>query len=108
MNAIGEPKRGVTPGAVRIGGNAAEQRRAVVDVNRAVDFGIAGQRQRVVVGDEVPGTPVSAEIPVTAAATGAAVSTVTASAVEATLTLPAASVAVVEKLCRPSGSGSVV
>ncbi len=43
----------IAPGAAAIGGGGAEQRGAVVDLDRAVGLRRAGQRQRVVIGDAV-------------------------------------------------------
>ena len=97
---------GVAPGAAAVGGGAAEQRGAVIDLDRAVGFRRAGQRQRVGIGDAV--------------ADHAAVGRERgdgrrnrrrgvdghASAREAALTLPAASVAVAVRLWAPLASAA--
>ena len=51
--AIRQDRRGVAPGPGPARHRAAEQRRAVVDLDRAVGLRRAGQRQRVVIGDAV-------------------------------------------------------
>ena len=51
--AVGEGRRGVAPGPCSVGGGAAEQRGAVIDLDRAVGFRRAGERQRIVIGDAV-------------------------------------------------------
>ena len=53
VGAIGKRRRGVAPGAAAVGGGAAEQRGPVIDLDRAVGFRRAGQRQRIVIGDAV-------------------------------------------------------
>ena len=109
MGAIAQRRRGVAPGAGAIGGDAVEQRGAVVDLDDAVGFRRAGQGQRVVVGDVVADhTAVGGECGNASGATGAVVSMVTASALEATPVLPAASVAVAVRLWAPLLSAVVV
>ena len=109
VGAIGQRRRGIAPGAAAVGRRAAEQRRAVVDLDRAVGFRRAGQRQRVVVGDAVADdAAVGRERGDRSGATGAVVSMVTSSAAEATLVLPAASVAVAVRLWAPLASAAVV
>ena len=44
---------GIAPGAAAVGGGAAEQRGAVIDLHRGVGFRRAGQRQGIVIGDAV-------------------------------------------------------
>ena len=51
--AVGERRGGIAPGARPVGGGAAEQRRAVEDLDGRVGFRRAGQRQRAVIGDAV-------------------------------------------------------
>ena len=102
--AIRQDRRGVAPGPGPARQRAAEQRRAVIDLDRAVGLRRAGQRQRIVIGDGRP-TPLSVE---NGAWSAAAVSMVTASAVEATPVLPAASVAVAVRLWPPFGRAAVV
>ena len=53
MAAIRQDRRGVAPGPCAARQRAAEQRRAVIDLDRAVGFRRAGQRQRIVIGDAV-------------------------------------------------------
>ena len=50
---FGQRRRGVAPGAAAVGGRAAEQRRTVIDLDRAAGLRRAGQRQRIVIGDAV-------------------------------------------------------
>ena len=103
--AIRQGRRGVAPGPCPARQRTAEQRRAVVDLDRAVGLRRAGQRQRIVIGDAV--------------ADDAAVGRERgdgrrgrrrrvdgdASALEATPVLPAASVAVAVRLWPPFGEG---
>ena len=51
--AIRQGRRGVAPGPCSARQRAAEQRRAVIDLDRAVGFRRAGERQRIVIGDVV-------------------------------------------------------
>ena len=53
MAAIRQDRRGVAPGPCPARQRAAEQRRTVIDLDRAVGFRRAGQRQRIVIGDAV-------------------------------------------------------
>ena len=53
VGAVGQRRGGVAPGPAAVGRGAAEQRRAVKDLDRAVGLRRAGQRQRVVIGDVV-------------------------------------------------------
>ena len=53
MGAVRQRRRCVGPGAAAIGHHAAEQRRPVIDLDRAVGFRRAGQGQRIVIGDPV-------------------------------------------------------
>ena len=48
-----QDRRGVAPGPCPARQRAAEQRRTVIDLDRAVGFRRAGQRQRIVIGDAV-------------------------------------------------------
>ena len=48
-----QDRRGVAPGPCAARQRAAEQRRTVIDLDRAVGFRRAGQRQRIVIGDAV-------------------------------------------------------
>ena len=89
VGAVGKRRGREAPGAGAVGGGAAEQRRAVVDLDRAVGFRRAGQRQRIVIGDAIADGAAVGRERGDAGATGAVVSTVTLSAVEATLVLPA-------------------
>ena len=105
MGAVGQRRGGVAPGAGAVGGDAAEQRGAVVDLDGAVGLGGAGQGQRVVVGDVVADrAAVGRERGDRGRGRRALVSTVTASALEAAPVLPAASVAVAVRLWAPSAS----
>src|SRR5690242_3385786 len=53
VRAIGERGGGIAPGAGAAGNDAAQERYAVIDLDRRVGFRRAGQRQRVVVGHAV-------------------------------------------------------
>ena len=53
MAAIRQDRRGVAPGPCPARQRAAEQRRTVIDLDRALGFRRAGQRQRIVIGDAV-------------------------------------------------------
>ena len=53
MGAVRQRCGGVAPGAAAVGGRAAEQRGAVIDLDRAVGFRRAGQRQHRRIGDAV-------------------------------------------------------
>ena len=53
VGAIRQGRRGVAPGPCPVRQRAAEQRRTVIDLDRAVGFRRAGQRQRIVIGDAV-------------------------------------------------------
>ena len=99
MGAVGQRRGRVAPGTAAVRGDAAEQRGAVVDLDRAVGLRRAGQRQDVVVGDAVAdGAAVGRERGDDSARPAPHVSTVTFSAAEAALVLPAASVAVAVRL----------
>ena len=77
MGAIAQRRRGVAPGAGAIGGDAVEQRGAVIDLDVAVGFRRAG---KVIVLSLVmwsPTAPLSVENVAMLGATGATVSTVT-------------------------------
>ena len=53
MGAVGQRRGGEGPGAAAVGGGAAEQGGAVIDLDRGVGFRRAGQRQGIVIGDAV-------------------------------------------------------
>ena len=53
VGAVGQGRGGEAPGAGAVGGGAAEQRGAVIDLHRAVGFRRAGERQGIVIGDAV-------------------------------------------------------
>ena len=106
--AIGRHRRGVAPGALSARQRAAEQRRTVIDLDRAVGLRRAGQRQRLSLVMPSPTTPLSVENEVIVGMVGAVVSMVTFSALEATPVLPAASVAVAVRLWPPFGRTAVV
>ena len=78
----------VAPGAGTVGGGVAEQRRAVIHLTSRWP-GRAGQRQGVVAGDAVADRAAVGRERRDDQAVGAALSTVTLSAVEATPVLPA-------------------
>ena len=101
--AIRQHRRGVAPGPCSARQRAAQQRRAVEDLDRAVGFRRAGQRQRIVIGDAVADDAAVGRERGDLGAIGAVVSMVTFSALEATPVLPAASVAVAVRLWPPFG-----
>ena len=51
--AVRQGRRGVAPGPCPARQRTAEQRRTVIDLDRAVGFRRAGERQRIVIGDAV-------------------------------------------------------
>ena len=53
VGAVGERGRGEAPGPCSVGGGAAEQRGAVIDLDRGIGFRAAGERQGIVIGDAV-------------------------------------------------------
>ena len=53
VGAVGERRRGEAPGPCPVGGCAAEQVGAVIDLDRGIGFRGAGERQGIVVGDAV-------------------------------------------------------
>ena len=109
MAAIRQDRRGVAPGPCPARQRAAEQRRTVIDLDRAAGLRRAGQRQRIVIGDAVADdAAVGRERGDGRARPGPSVSMVTFSAVEAALVLPAASVAVAVRLWAPLVSTAVV
>ena len=57
MGAIAQRRRGVAPGTGPARGHAVEQRRPVIELDRAVGFRRAGERHRVVIGDMIPHPP---------------------------------------------------
>ena len=62
VGAVGERCRRIGPVAAAIGGGAAEQRGAVIDLDRGIGFRAAGERQGIVIGDaDRPPMPLSVE-----------------------------------------------
>ena len=53
VGAVGERGRREAPGPCSIGGGAAEQRDAVIDLDRGIGFRAAGERQGIVIGDAI-------------------------------------------------------
>ena len=53
VGAVGERGRRIGPVAAAIGGGAAEQGGAVIDLDRGIGFGAAGERQGIVIGDAI-------------------------------------------------------
>src|ERR1017187_9837911 len=53
VGAVAQRRGGEAPGPAAVGGGAAQQRRSVIDLDRAVGFRRAGQHRRIVVGDVV-------------------------------------------------------
>ena len=53
VGAVGERGRRIGPVAAAIGGGAAEQRGAVIDLDGGIGFGAAGERQGIVIGDAI-------------------------------------------------------
>ena len=53
MGAVGERCRRIGPVAAAIGGDTAEQRDAVIDLDRGIGFRPTGERQGIVIGDAV-------------------------------------------------------
>ena len=99
----------IGPGAGAVRGGAAEQRRAVVDLDRAVGFRRAGQRQGIVIGDAVAdGAAVGRERGDARGNRRRRVDGHAQARVEATPVLPAASVAVAVRLWAPLASAAVV
>ena len=108
MRAIGQGRRGEAPGAAAVGGGGTEQRGAVIDIDRLPASAVPVRVRTLADVMPSPTTPVSFENEATVGALGAAVSTLSLSAVEAALTLPAASTALAVKACAPSDSVAVV
>ena len=108
VGAIGKRSGRVAPGAGAIGGGAAEQRRTVVDLDRALASAVPVSVRVLSLVMPSPTVPLSVENEAMVGATGAVVSTVTLSAAEAALVLPAASVAVAVRLWAPLASAAVV
>ena len=106
--AIRQDRRGVAPGPGAVRHRAAEQRRTVIDLDRAVGLRRAGQRQRVVIGDAVADDAAVGRERGDGRRSRRVVSMVTLSALEATPVLPAASVAVAVRLWPPFGRTAVV
>src|ERR1019366_8715998 len=57
VGGIRQGAGGVAPGPAAVGGGVAQQRRAVIDLDRAVGFRRAGQRQDIHIGDAVAHHP---------------------------------------------------
>ena len=57
VSAVNQSCCRISPGPAAVGRRRAQQRRPVIDLDRAVGFRTAGQRQRVVVGDVVAHHP---------------------------------------------------
>ena len=108
VGAVAQRWRGVAPGAGAARGDAAEQRRPVIDLDRAVGLRRAGERQRIVIGDVVAHHPAVGRERGDGRGNRRMVSMVTASALEAAPVLPAASVAVAVRLWAPLVSAGVV
>ena len=107
--AIRQGRRGVAPGPCPVGQRAAEQRRAVIDLDRAaLASAVPVSVSALSLVMPSPTTPLSVENEVMVGQTGAVVSMVTFSALEATPVLPAASVAVAVRLWPPFGRTAVV
>ena len=53
VGAVGERGRRIGPVAAAVGGGAAEQRDAVIDLDRGIGFRAAGERQGIVIGDAI-------------------------------------------------------
>ena len=108
MAAIRQDRRGVAPGPCSARQRAAEQRRTVIDLDRAASLCRAGKVSALSLVMPSPTTPLSVENEVMVGMVGAVVSMVTFSALEATPVLPAASVAVAVRLWPPFGRTAVV
>ena len=108
MGAIAQRRRGVAPGAGAAGGHAVEQRRPVIDLDRALASAVPESVSVLSLVMRSPTTPLSVENEAMVGATGATVSMVTLKAVEAAPVLPAASVAVAVRLWAPLLSAAVV
>ena len=106
--AIRQDRRGVAPGPCSARQRAAQQRRTVIDLDRAASLRRAGKVSALSLVMPSPTTPLSVENEVMVGAVGAVVSMVTFSALEATPVLPAASVAVAVRLWPPFGRTAVV
>ena len=105
MGAIRQGAGGETPRPAGVGRRRAEQRRAVVDVHRAVGRGRASQRQRVVIGDVVAHRAAVGRERRQWSALGQF--NVMFTEEEAALVLPAASVSFAVKLWLPAGKAAV-
>ena len=108
MGAIGQRRRRIAPGPAAVGHRAAEQRRTVIDLDRALASAVPVSVSVLSLVMPSPTTPLSVENEAMVGATGAVVSMVTLSALEATPVLPAASVAVAVRLWAPLASAAVV
>ena len=101
VGAIGQRRRGVAPGAGAARGHAAEQRGAVIDLDRALASAVPVSVSVLSLVMRSPTTPLSVENEAMVGATGATVSMVTLKAAEAAPVLPATSVAVAVRLWVP-------
>ena len=108
VGAVGERCRRIGPVAAAIGGGAAEQRDAVIDLDGGIGFRAAGERQGIVIGDAVARRAAVGRERGNRRGDRGAVSMVTLSALEAALVLPATSVAVAVRLWAPLVSAAVV
>ena len=108
MAAIRQDRRGVAPGPCPARQRAAEQRRTVIDFDRAPASAVPAKVSALSLVMPSPTTPLSVENEVIVGMVGAVVSMVTFSALEATPVLPAASVAVAVRLWPPFGRTAVV
>ena len=108
VGAVGERCRRIGPVAAAIGGDAAEQGGAVIDLDRGIGFRLPVSVRVLSLVMPSPTVPLSVEYEAMLGLTGAAVSMVTLSAAEAALVLPATSVAVAVRLWAPLVSAAVV
>ena len=108
MGAVGQRRRRVAPGPAAIGHHAVEQRRTVIDLDRAARLRRAGQRQCVVIGDVIARHAAVGRERGNARGHRRRGVDRHARAAEATPVLPAASVAVAVRLWAPFASAAVV
>ena len=107
VGTVHQRGRRVSPRPTAVCRHAAQERCAVIDLDRCVRLCRTGQRQRRIIADSSPTTPLSVENEAMVGATGATVSMVTLIATEGVLVTPD-TVSVAVKLCTPSGKGTVV
>ena len=108
VRTIRQRRRGIAPGPAAVGHRAAQQRRAVKNLDRALASAVPVSVSVASLVMWSPTVPLSVENEAMVGATGAVVSIVTASAAEAALVLAAASLAVAVRLCAPFASAAVV